>query len=84
MLLEARRVYGSLKLIDNFGLGGKARACFRLSQVYTQMDDRLEGQKYLQESADLRRYILGADVAAVSLGELEQSMFNELVNDQDR
>lgn len=82
-LLEARRVYGSLNLLNNYGQGGKARACFRVSEIYMQMGDLAAGYRFLQESSDLRRSILGDDVAVLSLGELEQSMFDALVNDQD-
>lgn len=83
LLLESRRMYGSLKLMNDFGEGGKARSCYRLSQVYTEMGDSSSSDIYLQEAMQIRRAIKGSTIASLSLDDVNQACFDALVNTQD-
>jgi hypothetical protein len=77
-------MYGSLKLMNDFGEGGKARSCYRLSQVCAEMGDASSSDLYLQEAMQIRRAIKGLSVVTLSLDDdVDQRSFDDLVNTQD-
>jgi hypothetical protein len=77
-------MYGSLKLMNDFGEGGKARSCYRLSQVHAEMGDASSSDLYLQEAIRIRRAIKGSSVSSLPLDDdVNQASFDALVNKQD-
>lgn len=75
LLIESKRMYGSLSLIGDFGRTGKARSAWRISGIMSALGRQDEADSYAREAIAIRE-ALGHEKKDT----LEQTDFDELIS----